>query len=175
MRRTGSYLNFAIAICLFSISCNPYKEDASLLGHWYSFNDDTLYQEICITDSTFLFYYENIEFFGPFKYELSHDSIVFLFYKNGKWMERNYRPRIVFVDTNEFLLEYKNELNLYKRIREGSLLLDNFIADSMYYKYVYEFEKRKRKHLYSAGFDIDTSLHFFSIEESDFLNETPFH
>ena len=152
-------------VAIFFGSCNsPYKENI-LNGCWYSFNNDTLYQELCFTDSTCLFFYEEIEFFGPFKYAIDNDTLVLFYYKEGNWFERDYRPRLVYINANDFLLEYKNELNLYSRINTNHTSLNDINSDSLYYKYLHEFYKRKMKYLFKAGYDVDTAVFEFRIEE----------
>ena len=126
------YSGILFILLLFSFVNCKRENKTSIIGNWYFFSYDANYNEVNITDSTFLYYSEIIEFYGPKKYSIHNDTI--FFQKLREFDFESYYPRLSIIDDDKFLLEYRNDAIVYKRIINGGFTMDSIKKKDDIYK-----------------------------------------
>jgi len=164
-----------IFIFIFTFASCKNERKIDISGHWCYFENDTMYNEVLITDSSFLYFSDIYRFRGPIGYSIKEDTLQFFsFAEKQKNSLKYYTPKVFQVDKNLFFLEFKNKIVAYKRLEKHDFSLER-VNDKNYHEYLDGFYKRRLKKLYQAGFDIDTTVYdtFRIFEEEELMPIDP--
>lgn len=134
-----------MVVIYVTINCTGNKRKESLVGNWVKMNKDTsLYEEVYINDSLFIYCNNMSMGLIPFKYKIQDDS-VFL-YHNKKEINDRYKVVMDEKDKDQIIFKSGNETFILKRL---NLIYDNF--DSLFTNeekmdtFLFEFYKRSNK------------------------------
>ena len=160
-------------IYIFFIMCCKKNDSRIILGNWYFFENNN-YTEIYITDSTFYFYSDMIDgFFGPQKYFIKKDSIIFYSILEGHFTREIHLPKIKIISKNQFETENNGYVYIYNRIIGEHFTIDSIKVRNDFNRFLDAFNERKIFHYRQLyGFEYDCEYDCDSVVDStDFYEE----
>ncbi len=133
----------------FCISCGK-NSSSKIKGQWYhidrsskDFMEALWYNEISISDSTFLYCSEIIGLYGPRKYKLKQDTIIF--FDKQQNIDKEYMPVYHIINDTTMLLSYKTQIDTLRRISNEYFFVDSLLNKGNYERFLNQFYRRKLK------------------------------